>query len=189
MGEGIVLNQTEPTWKPYSTFISDHLGRALSLDSLRSSHPIEVSEDITEDQILSVFDAVSYSKGGSVLKMLFSLVSEKVFLKGVTNYLKAHIYSNASSDDLWKGITEACSDDGNPRNISGMMDSWTKKIGFPLITVDEDEEGIVVSQNRFLSTNDVKVSALTQQLQKIQKQKTNIWFISLKKTKRSGMYL
>lgn len=160
----------------------------MNLDSLRSSHPIEIKTDISEAKILSVFDAVSYSKGGSVLKFLSALVGEKVFLAGVTLYLKAHLYGNAKTADLWKGISQACDEAGQPRNIVEMMESWTNKIGFPIITVEEDEEGIKVTQNRFLATGDPTVSFPSPF---VRDSTTLILFIhySLKKMKQFGMYL
>lgn len=40
------------------------------------------------------------------------------------------------------------------------MLNWTNKIGFPVITVEENEEGLKLRQNRFLSTNDTTVCLL-----------------------------
>lgn len=37
-----MIDKIEPSWKVQSSFISEHLAQALNLDSLRSSHPIEV---------------------------------------------------------------------------------------------------------------------------------------------------
>lgn len=42
MGEVIIINELHPEWGVHSEFINDHLGRALELDALRSSHPIEM---------------------------------------------------------------------------------------------------------------------------------------------------
>jgi aminopeptidase 2 len=42
MGEVIILNKIFPEWRPHSSFINDHLERALQLDAQRSSHPIQV---------------------------------------------------------------------------------------------------------------------------------------------------
>lgn len=42
MGEVIIPDRIEPSWKVHSNFITEHLARALALDSLRSSHPIEM---------------------------------------------------------------------------------------------------------------------------------------------------
>ena len=42
-----------------------------------------------------------------VLRMLSKFVGEDKFLKGVSLYLKKHVYSNTVSRDLWEGIGEA----------------------------------------------------------------------------------
>ena len=64
---------------------------AFQLDSLRSSHPIEVPvKDVLEvDQI---FDAISYLKGSSVIRMLSNHLGIETFLSGVSIYLKKHQY-------------------------------------------------------------------------------------------------
>lgn len=42
-----------------------------------------------------------------VLRMLSAYVGEEKFLKGVSIYLKKHLYANSVSRDLWEGIGEA----------------------------------------------------------------------------------
>ena len=42
MGEVIIIQELHPEWKIHSEFINMHLKRALQLDALRSSHPIEM---------------------------------------------------------------------------------------------------------------------------------------------------
>jgi aminopeptidase 2 len=42
-----------------------------------------------------------------VLRMLSKFVGEDKFLKGVSLYLKKHLYSNTVSRNLWEGIGEA----------------------------------------------------------------------------------
>lgn len=66
--------------------------QAQQLDSLRASHPIEVSvkNALEVDQI---FDHISYLKGSSVIRMLSTHLGEKTFLHGVSEYLKTHAYS------------------------------------------------------------------------------------------------
>jgi aminopeptidase 2 len=151
MGELVILDRIWPEWKPRSEFLNTHLTSALALDSQRSSHPIEV-DCPNEDQISQIFDAISYSKGASVLRMLMGVVGEDKFLKGVSIYLKKHLYGNAQTKDLWEGISEASGID-----VAKVMANWTLKTGFPVITVDESEAGkIKVTQNRFLATGDVK---------------------------------
>ncbi len=140
-----------PEWESASEFINVHLDRALDLDGKRSSHPIEVplQGENVEDAINQVFDAISYSKGASVLRMLSNMIGEDVFLKGVSIYLKKHLYSNAVTKDLWNGISES-----SGRDIASIMANWVLKQGFPVLTVTEDADGLTIKQNRFLSTGD-----------------------------------
>ena len=42
-----------------------------------------------------------------VLRMLACFVTEEKFLKGVSIYLKRHLYKNSVTEDLWEGIAEA----------------------------------------------------------------------------------
>ena len=39
--------------------------------------------------------------------MLSAFVGEETFLRGVSIYLKKHLYANSVSKDLWDGIGEA----------------------------------------------------------------------------------
>lgn len=150
MGEVITIQELHPEWKPHTDFINSHLSRALALDALRSSHPIEVPCPDSK-MVNQIFDGISYSKGASVLKMLANAVGEETFLKGVSLYLKEHLYGNSFTRDLWAGITKASGID-----VAKRMANWTLKTGFPVITVEETADGIKVRQNRFLATADVK---------------------------------
>ncbi|CAD6892010.1 unnamed protein product [Tilletia controversa] len=153
MGSVIVLDRLYPEWKAKSIFINSQLARALDLDAKRSSHPIEVplrGENV-EDGLNQIFDAISYAKGASVLNMLSSLVGQDTFLKGVSIYLKKYVWGNAVTEDLWSGISEASGID-----IGKVMGPWIYQQGFPVITAIEQDNAVVVRQNRFLLTGDVK---------------------------------
>jgi aminopeptidase 2 len=63
------VNRIQPDWNMWTAFGSDYFGRALSLDSLTNSHPIEV-EVYSAAQIVEIFDTISYCKGASVIRML-----------------------------------------------------------------------------------------------------------------------
>lgn len=145
-------NEFYPDWKVWEQYVTDSLQHALALDALRASHPIEVPVK-KADEINQIFDAISYSKGSSLLKMISRWLGEDVFIKGVSNYLKKHKFSNTQTSDLWEALSEA-----SGKDVVKVMDVWTKKIGFPVITVTEDLENnqIHVKQNRYLTTGDVK---------------------------------
>jgi aminopeptidase N len=123
---------------------------AFTLDSLRSSHPIEVpvKDALDVDQI---FDHISYLKGSSVIRMLANHLGQETFLKGVSDYLKAHAYGNAKTNDLWFALSQASGLD-----VSALMDPWIQSIGFPVLTVSEEPNQISIKQARYLSTGDVR---------------------------------
>ena len=74
--------------------------KALELDSLNSSHPIQV-EVSNSAEIGEIFDAISYSKGGSVIRMLSEFIGEKAFRSGLHDYLSRFSYQNTSTEVLF----------------------------------------------------------------------------------------
>ncbi|EUC58817.1 leucyl aminopeptidase [Rhizoctonia solani AG-3 Rhs1AP] len=149
VGEVVAINQIFPEWRADSDFTTDDLERALKLDAKRSSHPVDV-DCPDASQINQIFDALSYSKAASVLRMLSEYVGQETFLKGVSIYLKNHLYGNSDPQDLWNGISQAAGVD-----VGKMINDWLVKIGFPILAVTETADGIHIRQDRFLSTGDV----------------------------------
>lgn len=145
-------NKFYPEWKVWESFVVNDLQQALSLDALRSSHPIEVPVK-RADEINQIFDAISYQKGSAVLRMISKYMGEETFLEGIRHYLKKHAYSNTTTTDLWSALSKVS---GKP--IETVMEVWTKKVGYPVVTVTEkpDQNTISLKQNRFIRTGDVK---------------------------------
>lgn len=150
MGEVIILDKIFPEWKLNSAFISVFLSYAMDLDAKLSSHPIEV-ECPDAEMVNQIFDALSYNKAASVLRMLSNYVGEERFLKGVSTYLKKHLFANSVTKDLWEGIGAATG-----INIPKMMDNWVKAVGYPVVKVTETKDGIHIRQDRFLETGPAK---------------------------------
>lgn len=146
----LATDHIHPDWNVWPQFVSEGMQTAFTLDSLRSSHPIEVpvKDGLDVDQ---VFDAISYLKGSSVIRMLASHLGQETFLKGVSSYLKAHAYGNAKTNDLWSALSQASGQD-----VNALMEPWIQKIGFPVLTVSEEPGQIGIKQSRYLSTGDVK---------------------------------
>ncbi|CAB4254943.1 metallo-aminopeptidase [Maudiozyma barnettii] len=143
-------NEFQPEWKVWEQYVTDTLQGALALDSLRSSHPIEIPVK-RADEINQIFDAISYSKGSSLLRMISKWLGEDVFIKGVSQYLQKFKYGNAKTEDLWNSLSEA-----SGKDVSSVMNVWTKQVGFPIISVEENGNKITFKQNRYLSTGDVE---------------------------------
>ena len=145
-------NSFFPEWKVWQGYVTDNLQHALALDSLRSSHPIEVPVK-RADEINQIFDAISYSKGSCVLRMISKYIGEETFMNGIREYLKKHAYGNTQTKDLWAALSDA-----SGKDIERVMDIWTKNVGYPVVKVteNENEKKIHVKQNRFLRTADVQ---------------------------------
>ena len=128
--EHIAVDSIFPEWKVWDHFMKDVLELAMSLDALDSSHPIEIPVQ-HPSEIDEIFDAISYAKGGSVIRMLQLWIGEDNFRSGLQQYLKKFAYSNALTEDLWDELGKAS---GFP--VHDVMSCWTSKMGFPLISVD-----------------------------------------------------
>ena len=137
-----------PEWEMWTQFVSSDTNSALSLDGLRSSHPIE-QEVKDPAEIGQLFDAISYSKGGSVLRMLEDFLGEETFREGLRRYISRHQYGNAVTRDLWTGLGEAS---GKP--VAEIMDTWVQQTGYPVLDVEASysDDGIELhaSQSRFV---------------------------------------
>ncbi len=97
----LVTHWIRPDYQMWCQFVHNTLAGAMTLDSLRSSHPVEV--DVSHpSEVMEIFDAISYSKGNSLNRMLYQFLGEDTFRKGLTNYLNHFKYKNATTNDLWK---------------------------------------------------------------------------------------
>jgi puromycin-sensitive aminopeptidase len=128
-----------PEWRVWEEYLAAITSAGKSLDSLRSSHPVEV---IVRDpnEVDQIFDAISYNKGGSVLWMLEQSMGEEPFRKGVAKYLESHSYGNAGTDDLWGAMGG---------EIPKMMDGWTRRVGWPVVHARREGGSLKLKQERF----------------------------------------
>jgi puromycin-sensitive aminopeptidase len=137
-----------PDWQMWTQFLNLETVRGLTLDGLRSSHPIEVPvKDPAE--IREIFDEISYSKGASILRMLEQFLGEATFRRGIRSYLKTHSYGNTRTEDLWRALGTA-----SHQPVGALMGTWTRQTGFPLLDAKVTRKGgdarIALSQSRFL---------------------------------------
>lgn len=144
-----------PQWDNWTHFIYEYINSALAIDSLSDSHPIEVPVE-TNLQINDIFDAISYNKGASIIRMLSEYIGEDKMQAGLRFYLSSHSYGSATTADLWSAIQQQMNSQlNNEINIAQIMNTWTKQAHYPLITVQlHDQTHLAITQNRFL-LNDV----------------------------------
>jgi puromycin-sensitive aminopeptidase len=125
-------------------------GAALALDALQSTHAIRAEIGNAEEAGES-FDAITYEKGGAVLRMLEGYLGAERFRDGIRLYMKRHQFQNAVADDLWTALGESS---GEP--ILTLANEWIRKLGYPLLSASLREEAgseprIRLRQRRFFA--------------------------------------
>lgn len=73
-----------PEFNVWSHFVSDELASGMRLDSLLSSHPIEVEID-NPNELEEIYDSITYAKSNSVNRMLCTYLGEEKFKVGEWN--------------------------------------------------------------------------------------------------------
>ncbi len=140
-----------PEWEMWTQFVNMDTNRALSLDGLKNSHPIE-QEVKDPAEISQLFDAISYSKGASVIRMLEQFLTPEVFRQGLHQYLTANQYGNARTEDLWAAL-----EDASQLPVTAIMNTWTGQMGYPVLNVEAREAGdsleLALTQERFVYDN------------------------------------
>ncbi|KAM8988593.1 puromycin-sensitive aminopeptidase [Ara ararauna] len=148
--EYLCVDHCFPEYDIWTQFVSADYTRAQELDALDNSHPIEVSVG-HPSEVDEIFDAISYSKGASVIRMLHDYIGDEDFRKGMNLYLKKFQQKNAATEDLWESLEEVS---GKP--IAAVMNTWTKQMGFPLIYVEaeqhEDDKVLKLVQKKFCAS-------------------------------------
>ena len=137
-----------PEWEMWTQFVNMDTNRALSLDGLKNSHPIE-QEVKDPAEISQLFDAISYSKGASVIRMLEQFLTPEVFRQGLHQYLTANQYANARTEDLWAALEEE-----SKLPVTAIMNTWTGQMGYPVLRVETASAGddleLSLAQERFV---------------------------------------
>ena len=140
-----------PEWRYWRDFVADNTS-AFSLDALASTHPISV-EAKSAEEASQRFDAISYTKGAAVLRMIEGYLGEDVFREGVRIYLKRHAEGNAPADDFWRALDESSGHD-----VTKIANAWIKESGHPLVDIRaRDADGgleLELSQTRYFSDTD-----------------------------------
>jgi len=118
-----------PQWNAILGTVSSR-DNAMQRDAIVTTHPI-VQKIETVEQAAQAFDAISYSKGEAVIRMLEGYVGDDAWREGVRSYMKAHAYGNTASDDLWRAVEAAAK-----QPITAIAHDFTLQPGVPMIRVD-----------------------------------------------------
>ncbi|XP_046969043.1 puromycin-sensitive aminopeptidase [Vanessa cardui] len=145
--EFLCVNHLFPEYDIWTQFVTETYIRALELDCLKNSHPIEVPVG-HPSEIDEIFDDISYNKGASVIRMLHKYIGDDDFRRGMNIYLTRHQYKNTFTEDLWAALEEA-----SKKPVGAVMSTWTKQMGFPMVEVSSEQRGadrvLKLSQQKF----------------------------------------
>ncbi len=117
-----------PEWQMWLSANSDK-SAVMSGDAHRTTHPIQQTVD-NESEADDAFDSITYQKGGALVRMLESYLGAEQFRLGIHQYLSEHLYSNATTADLWDALERVS---GKP--IKSICAGWTEQPGLPVVKV------------------------------------------------------
>lgn len=126
------------------------LHRALEADSWASSRPI-VLPTTTADQANSLFDAITYSKGASLIDMLRSVMENQLpgsFKRGLIQHLKTFARGNAESADLWNSLSSTMT---TTYDVESFMRFWLGAANYPVVALS-NRTAMGVGKTEFILT-------------------------------------
>ncbi len=153
--EYLAVDNLFPDWDMWTQFVANEQQSALKLDALDNTHPIEAPIN-HPDEIRSIFDAISYNKGASVIHMLHGYLGPNDFQKGLQYYLKQHAYKNTVTTDLWSALEKV-----SKKPVRQFMHAWTSLPGFPLVKVSQGKSKLNLEQERFYMQKPRQISKET----------------------------
>jgi len=159
----IWLNESFATWmahvsmdmaEPEANFRRDLLSRGLAVmtdDSLVSARQIR-QPILSNNDIATAFDGITYSKGGAVLSMFENFLGRDDFRQGVRNYMDEFQNRTATADDFIRHLGAAST--GQPGDVViAAFNSFLEQPGLPLVEIasrcDDENLSIHLKQSRY----------------------------------------
>ncbi|MBU2925383.1 aminopeptidase N [Colwellia sp. C2M11] len=141
----------------WRTFYAGGKQSAYRADQQVTTHPIEVPVPSTANAFDNI-DAITYSKGASVLNQLRYLLGEKTFQQGIHNYLKDNAYQNAVLEDFLDSLAKA-----SGKNLTQWQQDWLYQAGVNTIEAKYQCEQGKISSFELIQTADKSQPTLREQ--------------------------
>ena len=146
----VALDNIMPEQKFREGILRGAMG-AMGGDSLVSTRQIR-QPILSNGDITSAFDGITYSKGGGVLAMIETFMGPEDFRAGIQNYMKRFAFKNADADDFITAIGEK-STKASMEDIRTAFFSFLEQPGIPYLDVEKSCKGehtsIIISQSRY----------------------------------------
>jgi aminopeptidase N len=157
--DGLWLNETFATYMgnlgnveatrfktTWNWFAMSYKAEAKAQDQLPTTHPI-VADIPDVESVLLNFDAITYEKGGSVLKQLVAWVGEDAFFRGVEAYFKRHEYGSTELADFLAPLEES-----SGRDLKAWSRVWLEEAGVNTISTVLKMNGKGIKSAKLLQT-------------------------------------
>ncbi|MGZ4149221.1 MAG: M1 family metallopeptidase, partial [Actinomycetota bacterium] len=139
----LCVDAMHPEWRVWESFVRVR-ATAFEVDALESTRSIEYPV-LSPHDASGMFDTLTYTKGGAVLRMLEQWLGPERFRDGIRRYLRTFAHANTETHDLWEALE---AETGEP--VRRVMDAWIFQPGYPAITVERDGGTVRFTQHRFL---------------------------------------
>jgi alanyl aminopeptidase len=150
--EDKILAAYDPSWPSEVNYKR----QVLRLDMLASARKIRQPIE-SEGDIDNAFDAITYPKGGLVLRMIEHQVGEPTFQRAIRAYLTAHAYGSATAADLFGAIEHEAG-----QALAAETKSFFDQPGAPEIAMtlacDGARAKIALAQHRLTATDEDKLA-------------------------------
>ncbi|HEY3529835.1 MAG TPA: aminopeptidase N [Nocardioides sp.] len=124
------VNCTEFT-DEWATFLAGSKMGGYRQDMSPATHPIR-GDVPNVAQAMANFDAITYTKGASVLKQLMAFVGEDRFVEGLRDYFRAYAWGNTELGDLMSAIGDA-----SGRDLDGWTVAWLDRAGTDVLRLED----------------------------------------------------
>ena len=129
MMEFVATDALYPEFNIWQDFFTSDCLAALKRDSLPGVQSVqqEVHDPV---EIATLFDsAIVYAKGARLMLMLYRLMGDAAFMKGIRDYFNRYQYQNTVGDDLWNSLQPYAD-----FPVKDFMHAWISQPGYPAIT-------------------------------------------------------
>ncbi|KAJ9573938.1 hypothetical protein L9F63_008680, partial [Diploptera punctata] len=170
--EYVATAGVEVEWRLMDQFVVNTLHGALATDSLASAQALSSSCE-TPAEISGKFTTISYSKGGSILRMTSYILTGRTFSSAIGKYLDEYKEKNTVPQNLFDALeTERNTDNIQVPSVNDFLPLWINEPGYPVISVQRNGNSFNIQQERFLLNEDEESSEIN-------------WWVPLSWTKES----
>ncbi|HZO13578.1 MAG TPA: M1 family metallopeptidase, partial [Polyangiaceae bacterium] len=124
--ETLIVDRWQPSMRAGLEMLSMS-GWVMELDALDAARAVRQPVSNTY-QAEEAFDAITYVKGASVLRMLHRWMGDEAFRQGVRGYMSEHAWGNARAADLFRTLSKAAKQD-----VASVASTFLDQPGVPLV--------------------------------------------------------